>query len=157
MQSARWAAAQGLPLLLGNVSRAETHEDFVSTQCEHVAVYRRGLGEGPPPRVAAGRVLVPTDGVDAATGQRLRDFAAQRQARTQGPQGARRSLFAADVVGSAAQIVAALQADPVLQQVQELRVELPYELPASDYRRILQIVAEQIAPALGWRAFASAA
>lgn len=60
------------------------------------------------------------------------------------------------MVGSAAQIVDLLQSDPVLQQVDELRVELPYELPASDYRRILQIVAEQIAPALGWAGAATA-
>lgn len=150
LPSARWAAGQGLHLLLGNVARAETHADFVSTQCAHLAVYRSGLAEETAPRVAAGRVLVPLDGADAATRQRLLAFAAQRHARTLEPQGPRRTVFAADVVGSAAQIVDLLQDDPVLQQVDELRVELPYELPASDYRRILQIVAEQIAPALGW-------
>ncbi|MNN88440.1 hypothetical protein D3C81_2061240 [compost metagenome] len=99
---------------------------------------------------------MPLDGADAATRQRLLAFAAQRHARTLEPQGPRRTVFAADVVGSAAQIVDLLQADPVLQQVHELRVELPYELPASDYRRILQIVAEQIAPALGWAGAAAA-
>ena len=110
-----------------------------------------------PRRVAVGRVLVPTEGVDAATRQRIEAFSAQRHARTLAPQGPRRTMFAPDVVGSTAQIIARLQADPLLQQVDELRVELPYELPEQDYRRILTTVIEDIAPALGWRAPAQAA
>ncbi|WP_411850784.1 LLM class flavin-dependent oxidoreductase [Stenotrophomonas sp. LGBM10] len=157
LASALWAGTQGLHLLLGNVSRAETHDDFVSSQLQHLSVYRAARTAGSPARVAAGRVLVPTDGADAATCQRLHAFATQRHARTRGPQGPRRTLFAADVVGSSAHIIAALRADPVLQQVDELRVELPYELPAGDYRRILRIVVDEIAPALGWRPRAAAA
>ncbi|WDS36622.1 LLM class flavin-dependent oxidoreductase [Pseudoxanthomonas sp.] len=152
LESARWAGLHGLHLLLGNVNRAESHDDFVAAQLQHLAVYRAALPAQASPRIAAGRVVVPTDGVDAATRRRLLDFAAQRRARTESPQGPRRTMFAPDVVGSTAQIVDALSADPVLQQVNELRVELPYELPAGDYRRILQTIVERVAPALGWQA-----
>lgn len=96
-------------------------------------------------------MLVPLDGANVATRRRLRDFATARVARTTTPQGPRQTMFGNDLVGSADRIVAALHADPVLQQVQELRVELLYELPASDYRQILETVATRIAPALGWQ------
>ena len=44
-----------------------------------------------------------------------------------------------------------LQADPVVGQVRELRVELPYNLPFENYLQILDDVITRIAPALGWR------
>ncbi|MFL0350076.1 LLM class flavin-dependent oxidoreductase [Stenotrophomonas lactitubi] len=157
LQSARSAGEQGLHLLLGNVNRAELSDDFFGAQLQHLQAYRAALPLDRPRRVAVGRVLVPTDGVDAATRQRIEAFSAQRHARTLAPQGPRRTMFAPDVVGSTAQIIARLQADPLLQQVDELRVELPYELPEQDYRRILSTVIEDIAPALGWRAPAQAA
>jgi len=157
LQSARSAGEQGLHLLLGNVNRAELSDDFFGAQLQHLQAYRAALPVGSARRVAVGRVLVPTEGVDAATRQRIEAFSAQRHARTLAPQGPRRTMFAPDVVGSTAQIIARLQADPLLQQVDELRVELPYELPEQDYRRILTTVIEDIAPALGWRAPAQAA
>jgi alkanesulfonate monooxygenase SsuD/methylene tetrahydromethanopterin reductase-like flavin-dependent oxidoreductase (luciferase family) len=157
LQSARSAGEQGLHLLLGNVNRAELSDDFFGAQLQHLQAYRAALPVGSLRRVAVGRVLVPTEGVDAATRQRIEAFSAQRHARTLAPQGPRRTMFAPDVVGSTAQIIARLQADPLLQQVDELRVELPYELPEQDYRRILSTVIEDIAPALGWRAPAQAA
>jgi len=157
LQSARSAGEQGLHLLLGNVNRAELSDDFFGAQLQHLQAYRAALPVGSLRRVAVGRVLVPTEGVDAATRQRIEAFSAQRHARTLAPQGPRRTMFAPDVVGSTAQIIARLQADPLLQQVDELRVELPYELPEQDYRRILSTVIEDIAPALGWRARAQAA
>jgi hypothetical protein len=95
-------------------------------------------------------VIVPTDSADAATRQRYRDFAAQRHARTLGPQGERRTLFAADLVGSSDEILAQLRRDPILPQVSELRLELPYDLPCQDYEQILVDVAQRIAPELGW-------
>ena len=157
LQSALSAGEQGLHLLLGNVNRAELSDDFFGAQLQHMQAYRAALPVGSARRVAVGRVLVPTEGVDAATRQRIEVFSAQRHARTLAPQGPRRTMFAPDVVGSTAQIIARLQADPLLQQVDELRVELPYELPEQDYRRILTTVIEDIAPALGWRAPAQAA
>ncbi len=157
LESARWTGQQHLHLLLSNVNRAETSDDFTATQLEHLALYRRQLPAGAHARIALGRVLVPLDGTDAAVRRRFVDFAAARRARTTAPQGPQRTMFGPDLVGSAEQIVRALRADPVLQQVQELRVELPYELPASDYRQILTTVASVIAPALGWRASRSVA
>jgi hypothetical protein len=65
--------------------------------------------------------------------------------------GGKRFLFAPDVVGTAEQILEQLTADPVLAQVSELRLELPYEFHREEYEQILHDVRHLIAPELGWR------
>jgi hypothetical protein len=65
--------------------------------------------------------------------------------------GGKRILLAPDVVGTADQILEQLTADPVLAQVSELRLELPYEFHREEYEQILHDVRHLIAPELGWR------
>jgi hypothetical protein len=65
--------------------------------------------------------------------------------------GPKRFLFAPDVVGTAEQILEQLAADPVLAQVSELRLELPYEFHREEYEQILHDVRHLIAPELSWR------
>jgi len=96
-------------------------------------------------------VIVPLDSADAATRRRYRDYAASRHARTLQPQGERRTLFTPDLVGTAAEIVEQLHADPVLPLVDTLRLELPYNFSIADYRQIIGDFVTLIAPALGWR------
>ena len=156
LHSARWAAEKGLHLLVGNINRAEESDDFFETQRRQIETFRanwRGAGE---PRVAVGRVIVPLDGADAATRARYRDYAASRQARTLGPQGERRTLFAPDFVGTASQLVGRLLYDPILPFADTLRLELPYNFGAADYRQILSDFTALIAPRLGWAAQAAA-
>jgi alkanesulfonate monooxygenase SsuD/methylene tetrahydromethanopterin reductase-like flavin-dependent oxidoreductase (luciferase family) len=103
-------------------------------------------------RVALGRVIVPLDSADAATRKRYRAFAAGRVERTLAPQGERRTLFATDLVGTSDEILERLRQDPVLPQVSELRVELPYNFSGEEYEQILDDLSRRIAPELGWRA-----
>lgn len=155
LHSARWAAEHGFHLLLGNINRAEETDDFFETQRRQVETFRahwRGEGE---PRVAVGRVIVPLDGADATTRARYRDYAASRHARTAGPQGERRTLFAPDLVGTASQLVGRLLYDPILPFADTLRLELPYNFSGVDYRQILSDFAALIAPRLGWAAEAA--
>ncbi|NYH20032.1 hypothetical protein GGD41_007260 [Paraburkholderia bryophila] len=56
-----------------------------------------------------------------------------------------------DLVGSADEIIARLLEDPVLCQVSELRLELPYDLPFENYQQILEDVVTRVALELGWR------
>lgn len=149
LYSAEWAGQHGFNLLVGNVSRAETTDDFFKGQAQQIALFRASAPAGQAARVALGRVILPTDGADASTRRRYRDFAASRQARTLGPQGERRTLFAPDLVGSADEILAALARDPVLPLVQELRLELPYDFHPDEYVQIIEDAARLIAPALG--------
>jgi alkanesulfonate monooxygenase SsuD/methylene tetrahydromethanopterin reductase-like flavin-dependent oxidoreductase (luciferase family) len=149
-RSVRWAGENGLNLLIGNVVFAESSTDFATTQLNLIHQYRHHLDPARPGRIALGRVIVPIDGAGRATRERYRAYEASRRARTLAPQGERRVLFAPDLVGTAEQIVDALNADPVLQQVSELRLELPYEFHRDDYEQILHDTVHLIAPALGW-------
>jgi alkanesulfonate monooxygenase SsuD/methylene tetrahydromethanopterin reductase-like flavin-dependent oxidoreductase (luciferase family) len=154
--SARWAGANGLHLLTGNVVSGEGTDDFVTAQLALLRAFREAAGatetaraKGPARRVAVGRVVIPLDGADAVTRTRFREYAASRHARTLAPQGERRTLFAPDVVGTADEIVERLAADPVVAGAAELRLELPYELDRRDYDQILHDVVRLVAPGLG--------
>ncbi|MGY5057479.1 LLM class flavin-dependent oxidoreductase [Streptomyces sp. 900105755] len=149
LRSVRWAAGQGLGLLSGNIVTGEGTDDFTTAQLNLLSEYRRTLPPDRTPRVAVGRVIVPLDGADAATRARYRAYAASRHERTLAPQGPKRVLFAPDVVGTAEQILEELTADPVLAEVSELRLELPYEFHREEYEQILHDVRHLVAPELG--------
>lgn len=149
LHSARWAAENGFHLLVGNLNTGEDTDDFFVAQRRHIESFRaHWLGEDEP-KVAVGRVIVPLDSADAATRRRYRDYAASRHERTLAPQGERRTLFTPDLVGTSAEIVERLHADPVLPLVDTLRLELPYNFSGEDYRQILADMTALIAPFLG--------
>ncbi|MBB3657784.1 alkanesulfonate monooxygenase SsuD/methylene tetrahydromethanopterin reductase-like flavin-dependent oxidoreductase (luciferase family) [Rhizobium sp. BK650] len=149
LRSASWAGKNGFNLLIGNVTSGEETDDFFTAQSRQLSAYR--AAGGAERRVALGRVIVPFDSADAATRRRYSDYAAGRHERTLSPQGDRRTLFARDLVGTSQEIIERLRADPILPQVRELRLELPYEFEHDDYRQILHDFVTRIAPALGWK------
>lgn len=153
LRSAAWAASNGFNMLIGNLTSGEETENYYEAQRAQIALYRQNwpANETRRPRIAAGRVIVPTDSADAATRRRYAGFAASRDERTRTPQGARRTLFCRDIVGDAGQILERLYNDPVLREVDELRLELPYEFTAGQYQQILSDFVTLIAPELGWR------
>ena len=157
LRSAEWAGRNGFHLLIGNLNQGEKTDDFWAAQRSHLDLYRAHWTADYPARVALGRVIVPTDGASAATRQKYAAFAASRHARTLAPQGERRTLFSADLVGSADQILENLRTDPILPLINELRLELPYDFEEQDYVQILEDLAGKIAPELGWRNTALAA
>jgi alkanesulfonate monooxygenase SsuD/methylene tetrahydromethanopterin reductase-like flavin-dependent oxidoreductase (luciferase family) len=147
LRSAKWAGANGFNLLIGNVTTGEETDDFVA-QARQLEAYRRASdGRG---RVAVGRVIVPIDGGSPATRRRYRDYAGGRSERTVSSQGERRTLFAPDLVGTADEIVERLLVDPILPEVGEFWLELPYEFEDEEYRQILGDFVTLIAPRLGW-------
>ncbi|MDM0006615.1 LLM class flavin-dependent oxidoreductase [Variovorax sp. J22G73] len=152
LRSAEWAGRNGFNLLQGNVLSGENTDDFLAAQLGLVERFRASEGGEHKGRVALGRVIVPLDSADAATRKRYRAFAAGRVERTLSPQGERRTLFASDLVGTSDEILERLRQDPVLPQVEELRVELPYNFSGEDYEQILSDLGARIAPELGWRA-----
>jgi alkanesulfonate monooxygenase SsuD/methylene tetrahydromethanopterin reductase-like flavin-dependent oxidoreductase (luciferase family) len=151
-KSIRWSAKAGVNLLTGNILTGEGAVDFTAHQVGLIREYRDLLGADRPGRIAIGRVIVPFDGADRATRERYRAYAASRHERTLKPQGPRGVLIARDVVGSSAEIVERLLADAAVQEVSELRMELPYEFSHDDYEQILHDVVHSVAPHLGWRA-----
>lgn len=153
LRSAAWAGAHSLNLLMGNLTSGEGTDDYFTAQLRQLEAFRQALPAGAPrtPRVARGRVVVPFDSADAATRRRYADFAASRHARTLSPQGERRTLFSSDLVGTAEQILEQLHQDPLLYEVEELRIELPYEFTVEQYEQILTDFIERVAPEIGWK------
>ena len=151
VRSVQWAGRAGFNLLIGNLNQGEESDDFFTVQRSHLDLFSRAWSSPTPPRIALGRVIVPTDSADAASRRRYAHFAESRHARTLSPQGPRRTLFARDLVGSSDQILEALRRDPILPQVSELRIEAPYDLAHEQYLQILTDFAERISPELGWR------
>ncbi len=165
LRSATWAGAHNLNLLIGNLTSGEGIDEYYTAQLRQLEAYRNALSASSPaslstsllannprkPRIARGRVVVPFDSADAATRRRYQEFAASRHARTLSPQGERRTLFSPDLVGSADQILEQLHQDPLLHEVDELRIELPYEFNIEEYEQILSDFIERIAPEIGWK------
>ncbi|EMH4162925.1 LLM class flavin-dependent oxidoreductase [Pluralibacter gergoviae] len=158
LRSARWAGQSGFNLLTGNLTSGEETDDFYQAQLAQIWLYRESLAMSgrQQTRIALGRVIIPTDSADATTRRRYQQFAAGRYPRTLAPQGPRRTLFSQDMVGSAEQILERLFDDPVLRQVNELRIELPYELSYAEYSQIISDFVTLIAPELGWTAHPAA-
>lgn len=150
LRSCQWSGGAGLNLMIGSLTAGDVSDDFFEAQSLQLSAYRVALPKGRSPRVAAGRVIVPTDGADRVTREKYRSYAASRHERTRSPQGPRRTLFGRDLIGSSDEIVELLLADPVLPQVSELRLELPYEFALDEYVQIITDFATRIAPHLGW-------
>jgi hypothetical protein len=150
-KSIRWSAKTGVNLLSGNILTGEGATDFRAHQVDLLREYRALLGPDRPGRIAIGRVIVPFDSAGRATRERYRAYAASRHERTLAPQGPRGVLIAPDVAGPSEEIVERLLADAAVQEVSELRMELPYEFSHEDYEQILHDVVHAVAPRLGWR------
>ena len=150
-RSVEWAGRTGFNLLIGNITTGEGTDDYRDAQLRQLELFRSQWSDARAPRIALGRVIVPTDSADARTRQRYREFAEGRHARTLTPHGERRTLYVPDLVGTADEIVSRLLDDPVVAQVRELRLELPYGLPFENYQQILEDVVAHVAPELGWR------
>lgn len=137
--SVTWAAKAGFNLLSGNIISGESGEDFRTVQAGLIQQFRANWQGTVAPRIALGRVILPTDSASPETAARYRDFAASRDARTRQPaQNARRTLYLPDLVGPIEEIAARLLQDAALAEVAELRLELPYAFPPEDYRQILK-------------------
>jgi alkanesulfonate monooxygenase SsuD/methylene tetrahydromethanopterin reductase-like flavin-dependent oxidoreductase (luciferase family) len=149
LRSAEWAGRNGFNILIGNLNQREESDSFFDTQQRHIEIFRAAWSIPTLPRIALGRVIVPTDSADASTRQRYAAFAESRHARTLAPQGERRTLFARDLVGTTEQILEWLAQDPILPQVTELRLELPYDLTLEQYEQILTDFSARIAPEIG--------
>ncbi|CDN57559.1 Hypothetical protein RG1141_PA07270 (plasmid) [Neorhizobium galegae bv. officinalis bv. officinalis str. HAMBI 1141] len=67
LRSSEWAGRTGLNLMIGSLTSGDISDDFLEAQARQLAAFRAALPAGRSPRVAAGRVIVPTDGADKHT------------------------------------------------------------------------------------------
>ena len=149
-RSAVWAAENGFHLLTSSVTRSEVGTDFATNQRAQVDAY---LGAHPDPataRVSQGLVVIPTDTATADQEARYRAYVEARSGRVGVPQGPAGLLFAADLVGTSAEIADRLRADAGYQVATEVAFALPFSFEADDYAQIVSDIAERLGPELGW-------
>ncbi|NAZ88428.1 LLM class flavin-dependent oxidoreductase [Kineococcus indalonis] len=152
-RSARWAGENGLNLLTSSVLKAEGEGpwDFAQLQAQQVRAFRAEHPAGAAARASQGLVVLPTDSATAAQRRKYADYVAARTPRTSTPQGPARLLFAADLLGSAEEVAAALHAHAGYREVREVVFALPFGFAREDYEQILTDTATRLGPALGWQ------
>jgi len=156
LRSAGWAGQHGMNFLTSSVVRAEESADsadrpaprgFAEIQRSHILEFRSAHPTG---RVSQGLVVIPTDSASPSQREKYEKYVAARTPRTASPQGPGRLLFARDILGSSAEIAAALHADAGFQGVTEVAFALPFSFDEPDYVQILTDIATRLGPALGW-------
>ncbi|MFD2650473.1 LLM class flavin-dependent oxidoreductase [Brucella rhizosphaerae] len=147
--SAQWAGRAGFNLLTGNIVSGEKTDDFLTSQRALIERFRQEWVHDREPRIALGRVILPTDSANSDARRRYTEFVAERDKRTGFAHGPRRTLFLPDIVGTTEEILEKLSIDPVLPLVKEFRLEMPYEFYAEDYAQILEDFARLIPASKG--------
>lgn len=151
LRSARWAGEHGMNLLTSSVVKAEESEDFAEIQLSHLHAFRAHHPDGNRARVSQGLVVIPTDTASAEQRAKYLAYAEQRTPRTTTPQGPARLMFAADIVGTSAEIAERLYGHAAFREVDEVAFALPFSFDHDDYVQILTDMATRLGPALGWR------
>jgi alkanesulfonate monooxygenase SsuD/methylene tetrahydromethanopterin reductase-like flavin-dependent oxidoreductase (luciferase family) len=149
-RSAVWAGENGFHLLASSVTKAERGTDFAENQRAQIDAYRDAHPAGASARVSQGLVVVPTDSATPEQRARYAAYAEARAGRVGVPQGPGQLLFAADLVGTSAEIADALHADPAYQAVDEVAFALPFAFEPGDYAQMLTDIGERLGPELGW-------
>ncbi|OIH97708.1 LLM class flavin-dependent oxidoreductase [Curtobacterium sp. MCBA15_001] len=149
-RSAVWAAENGFHLLTSSVTRSEVGTDFATNQRAQVDAYLDAHPDPSSARVSQGLVVIPTDTATREQTQRYRAYAADRSGRIGVPMGPAGLLFAADLVGTSAEIADRLRADAGYQVATEVAFALPFAFRADDYAQITTDIAERLGPELGW-------
>ncbi|KTR42273.1 luciferase [Curtobacterium oceanosedimentum] len=149
-RSAVWAAENGFHLLTSSVTRSEVGTDFATNQRAQVEAYLDVHPDPAAARVSQGLVVIPTDSATPEQVARYRAYAEARAGRIGVPQGPGKLLFAADLVGSSAEIADRLRADAGYQAATEVAFALPFSFAPDDYAQIIEDMAGRLGPELGW-------
>ncbi|NKX51108.1 LLM class flavin-dependent oxidoreductase, partial [Arthrobacter deserti] len=154
LASAERAARQGFDLQVSTLNTEETGEAFEVRQAEQIRAYKQVLAELQParrPRVSVSRIILPY--LDEADGAELQDwlsFYAGRMDEHGRPRSGAAMRYSPAYHGDPQAILDALLADEALKEATHLTVTLPSLGSPELHRRTLQLVAEHIAPQLGW-------
>ncbi|GAB20070.1 putative oxidoreductase [Gordonia effusa NBRC 100432] len=151
-ESAIWAAQNGLNYLTSSVVTIEDTDsrDFATIQAEHIDAYLKHVADPTSARVSQGLVVIPTDSATPDQVRRYTEYAQSRFERTQQPQGPRGMMFAPDLVGRSDELAERLYAHAGFQRANEVAFALPFSFEPADYEQIIEDLAGNLGPALGW-------
>ncbi|RAU94665.1 LLM class flavin-dependent oxidoreductase [Mycobacterium colombiense] len=152
MQSAVWAALNGLNYLTANLVSSEGTQslDFATIQAQHIDAFRAHHPSPETARVAQALVVIPIDSASVKQVDRYRAYAHSRIGRTLHPQGPRGMIVSPDYLGTSEQLAELLYAHRGFQRVDEVAFALPHGFAEDDQVQIITDMAEKLGPMLGW-------
>nr|WP_206673794.1 LLM class flavin-dependent oxidoreductase [Galbitalea soli] len=151
-QTARWTAEQGLNLMSSTLLTEDTGVSFGELQAEQIAIFREAWKEAGwerEPRVSVSRSILPitTDQDRAYFGARGREERHDQVGYLDADTIAR---FGKSYVGEPDRIVEELLDDPAVLAADTILLTVPNQLGVDYNAHLLETVATQIAPAIGW-------
>ncbi|WP_172582236.1 LLM class flavin-dependent oxidoreductase [Subtercola boreus] len=160
VSSAARTGAQGFDLQVSTLNGEETGVSFEERQLAQIRAYReafaarvgQAVGGRRAPRITAGRIIVPLDNdADRAEHRAFIDgYRSVMPADGRHHDPSEKLRFSRIFDGSPERITDDLLADSALSEATQLMVTLPAEGSLASHKRILQTIAERIAPHLGW-------
>lgn len=148
---------RGLRLQLSTLNTTTSELTFEEAQRETIRAYREAHAASPfaartrSDAAVSRQVLPVTDASDYDDYAWLIERDRRRQAEQGTPEAALPFQFGKVVADSPEVVAELLRADVALQEADELIIALPFDHPDRVLRKILRLVAEEVAPALGWR------
>ncbi|MGA4506523.1 LLM class flavin-dependent oxidoreductase [Propionibacteriaceae bacterium G1746] len=146
--SVEFAAKAGLNFLTSSVIMGEG--DFDDVQAAQIRAFRSLHKDGDKARVSQGLVVIPTDSATPEQVERYRAYKAERDQRVGKTFGPKHAQFAPDLLGTSEELAEQLLARDAFRQVEEVAFALPFTLQPSDYDQIVNDIATELAPRLGW-------
>jgi alkanesulfonate monooxygenase SsuD/methylene tetrahydromethanopterin reductase-like flavin-dependent oxidoreductase (luciferase family) len=147
--TARWAGEQGMNLMSSTLLSEDTGVPFGDLQAEQIDIFRKAWAEAGwerTPRVSVSRSILPI-----TTDEDRVYFAGRADDDQVGLLEGVRSRFGRSYTGEPDAIVAELTQDAAVRAADTLLVTVPNMLGVEYNARLLETIARDIAPALGWQ------
>jgi len=146
--TAVWAAEQGMNLMSSTLLLEDTQTPFDELQAEQIALFREAwakAGHTREPRVSVSRSVIP---ITSDLDQRL--FGADANEDQVGWLDGAISRFGRSYTGEPDQIADDLAKDAAVQAADTILLTVPSQLGVDYNAAMLETIAREIAPALGW-------
>ncbi len=149
--TAEWTAAQGMNLMSSTLLTEDTGVPFDELQAEQIARYRdawKAAGWERVPRISVSRSVIPlvTDEDRAYFGNRAEDEGDQVGYLDGGI-----ARFGKSYVGEPDVIAEELSHDAAVREADTILLTVPNQLGVDYNARLLETIAQHVAPAFGWR------
>ncbi len=147
--TAAWAGEQGMNLMSSTLLLEDTHVPFDQLQAEQIQLFRdawSSAGHAREPRVSVSRTVVP---ITSDLDRRL--FGSVASEDQVGWLDGAISRFGRSYTGEPDRIAQELAQDAAVQAADTLLVTIPSQLGVDYNVAMLETIAREIAPAIGWR------
>jgi alkanesulfonate monooxygenase SsuD/methylene tetrahydromethanopterin reductase-like flavin-dependent oxidoreductase (luciferase family) len=149
--TAEWTATQGMNLMSSTLLTEDTGVPFDELQAEQIALYRQAWADAGwerKPRVSVSRSILPiiSDEDRGLFGEREASDSEDQVGFLDGGL----ARFGKSYIGEPDRIAAELAKDAAVREADTLLVTVPNQLGVEYNTRLLAIIAEHIAPAIGW-------